>query len=67
MKAEDLARDLLKHPDREVMIAIDPEGNGYRKVAEACEEFFNPATNEPVDPEYEDIKNAATVFILWPY
>jgi hypothetical protein len=67
MRAEDLAHKLLEHPDREVMLAIDPEGNAYRKVAEACEEFFNPVDNEPVDPEYEDIKNAVPVFILWPY
>ncbi len=67
MKAEDLARELLKHPDREVVIAIDPEGNAYRWVAKACEELFNPATNEPVDPKYEDTKNTAPVFILWPH
>ncbi len=67
MKAEDLARELLKHPEREVMMAIDHEGNGYRKLAEACDDFFNPVNNEPMDPEYEDMKNAVPVFVLWPY
>ena len=69
MKAEDLARELLKHPDREVMMAIDHEGNGYRKLAEACEDLFNFGDNEPMDPEYDDDitkKNAVPVFILWP-
>jgi hypothetical protein len=67
MKAEDLANELMKHPDREVMIAIDPEGNAYRKLAEASDEFMCSVDNEPLDPEHNDVSNAVRAFVLWPY
>ena len=44
MKAKDLAAILMQHPDREVVLQKDPEGNGYSPLSDFWTGAYLPKT-----------------------
>lgn len=44
MKASELAALLLRHPDREVVLSSDAEGNSYSPCRQVCTVAYEPET-----------------------
>jgi len=74
MKAKKLIAILKKHPEREVVLAKDAEGNGFGPLADVEEGNYVPQTTWSGDvygiddehpPAARGLK-ASEAFVLWP-
>ena len=82
MKAKDLATLLLEHPEREVIMQKDAEGNGFSPL-EGCDEFaiyvpdskysgkvydtcWSATENRMDEDKFTKLHNLEKCFVLYP-
>lgn len=75
MKARELAEMLLVHPEREVIVSCDADGNYYTPLADLEEASWDGEsvglvylTEEDIKRGYteEDIVEGESVFVIYP-
>jgi hypothetical protein len=70
MKASKLIKLLEKHPDWEVVMSKDGEGNGFSPLAEIGEQLYVPDSTWSGEvfslDEKEEHDKGKEAFILWP-
>ena len=65
MKAEELAKKLMEHPDYDVMVSQDEEGNGFNTLAVVELGKYDGDDVYGIDDTYAP-KHSKPVFVLWP-
>jgi hypothetical protein len=71
MKASKLIKLLEKHPNWEVVMSKDSEGNGFSPLAEIGEQLYVPDSTwsgevHSLDEAEHLGKEAKEAFVLWP-
>lgn len=65
MKAKELAAKLMEHPELDVVLSQDEEGNGYKPLAATDVAKFDAGEVYSLEDMHAP-KRSRIVFVLWP-